>query len=318
VVTGTDVSCQADEKRWALLPFGGLRTGTDFSSQADERRLALFPFGSLLTRLTDDPVSRGIARAMDRKRSPTDLGGLESFPFSSFRRLRVAAVAGLLAGSCEPSSPGCCLAVVELLICAAVARLRVNRRLAVAGLLTCAAVARPRDNRRCGSRRRAACRFVSAVAGLLTCAAVARLCDNRRCGSRCRAACRFALAVARLHRQPSPGCSPLRSLREAARQSLLGCVSTVVGLRGNSCCGSRCRAACRFVSAVAWPHRQPSPGFVSTVAEVLSSTSAKLRGSRPGLRHRKTLPSTVARAPPAPSAHSCNGVRVSSGPTGGS
>ena len=175
MLTGTDVSCQADERRWALLPFGGLRTGTDVSSRADERRLALLPFGSLLTRLTDDPVSRHIARAIDRKRSPTDLVGLESFPFSSIRRFRVAAVAGLL-------------------ICAAVARLHINGRLAVAGLLTCAAVARLYDNRHL------------AVVGLL-----------RVQPPPGRVTTVIVVAVAGSC-QPSPGCSPLCSRREAACQ----------------------------------------------------------------------------------------------------
>ena len=80
--------------------------------------------------------------------------------------------------------------------------------------------------------------------------AVVGLCDNRRCGSRRRAACRCASAVAWLHRQPSPGCSPLCSRREAARQSSLGCVSTA-----------------------AWPSSgcllvQPPPGYVTTVIVV--------------------------------------------------
>ena len=142
--------------------------------------------------------------------------------------------------------------------------------MAVAELLTCAVAARPCDNRRCGSRRRAACRFVSSVAGLLSAVQPSRGCVSTAAwpSSGC------------LPVQPPPGCVTTVIVVAVAWPSL-GCLP-VQPLPGcdNRRCGSRCRAACRFASAVAWPHRQPSPGFVSTGAEVLSSTSAKLRGSR--------------------------------------
>jgi len=174
---------------------------------------------------------------------------LESFPFSSFRRLRVAAVA-------EPS-PGCL-------------PFRVGRRRAAYLCSRRQAVWQPslwQPSLGClpvrVSRR-------LAVAGLLTCAAAARLRDNRHRGSRRRAACRFTSAVAWLHRWPSPGCSPLCSRREAARQSSLGCVTTVsvaaiAGLLVGSCQPSPGRRWAAYVCInrqAAWQPSlwQPSPG----------------------------------------------------------